>query len=102
MDDLISRQAAIDALNEVSEHYTEKGRTWHPHVDFMVEAIKEVPTIDAVPVVRCKDCKYRTSDNKFGWVCDNDSADPYDTGRMPEDDDWFCADGERRDDGSES
>lgn len=45
MDDLISRKAAIDALNDVSEHYTEKGREWHPHVDFMVEAIKEVPSV---------------------------------------------------------
>ena len=44
MDDCISRQAAIDALQEVSEHYTEKGREWHPHVNFMVDAIKELPS----------------------------------------------------------
>ncbi len=43
-DDLISRQAAIDALNEVSEHYTEKGREWHPHVNFMTLAIYELPS----------------------------------------------------------
>ena len=42
--DLISRQAAIDALNDVSEHYTEEGREWHPHVDFMVIAIKHLPS----------------------------------------------------------
>lgn len=44
MNDLISRQAAIDALNEVSEHYTDKGREWHPHVNFMVEAIEALPS----------------------------------------------------------
>lgn len=43
-DDLISRQAAIEALNEVSEHYTEKGREWHPHVNFMTLAIYELPS----------------------------------------------------------
>lgn len=44
MDDLISRQAALDALKDVSEHYTDKGREWHPHVDFMVEAIQYLPS----------------------------------------------------------
>lgn len=44
--DLISRQAAIDALNEVSKHYTDKGREWHPHVDFMVQAIEDLPSAD--------------------------------------------------------
>lgn len=44
MSDLIERQAAIDALKDVSEHYTDKGREWHPHVDFMVEAIQDLPS----------------------------------------------------------
>lgn len=44
MSDLISRHAAIDALKDVSEHYTDKGREWHPHVDFMVEAIQDLPS----------------------------------------------------------
>lgn len=44
MSDFISRQAAIDALKDVSEHYTDKGREWHPHVDFMVEAIQDLPS----------------------------------------------------------
>ena len=44
--------------------------------------ISEAPTIDAVPVVRCKDCKYFET-----RLCENE--DNYD--------DWFCADGERKD-----
>lgn len=43
------------------------------------------PTIDAVPVVRCKDCKYH-DDEKGKNFCD--------CGNRP--DDWFCAGGERR------
>ena len=44
--------------------------------------ISNAPTIDAVPVVRCKDCKYFKT-----RLCENE--DNYD--------DWFCADGERKD-----
>ena len=47
--DVISRQAAIEALQEVSEHYTEKGREWHPHVNFMVDAIKGLPPVTPQP-----------------------------------------------------
>ena len=43
--------------------------------------IDRAPTIDAVPVVRCKDCKYFKT-----RLCENE--DNYD--------DWFCADGERK------
>ena len=44
--------------------------------------ISEAPTVDAVPVVRCKDCKYFKT-----RLCENE--DNYDG--------WFCADGERKD-----
>ena len=43
--------------------------------------IDKAPTVDAVPVVRCKDCKYFKT-----RLCENE--DNYD--------DWFCADGERK------
>ena len=65
--------------------------------------VKGMPTIDAVPVVRCKDCKhYRDS---IGW-CDEHSyfrdsdGDPCGPDESP---DWrmfsrddFCSDGVRR------
>ena len=44
--------------------------------------IRRRPTIDAVPVIRCKDCKYFQT-----RLCENENN--YD--------DWFCADGERKD-----
>ena len=47
----------------------------------VLEELDAAPTIDAVPVVRCKDCKYFKT-----RLCENE--DNYD--------DWFCADGERK------
>ena len=47
---------------------------------FLAEDIS--PTIDAVSVVRCKDCKWRYPDGN----CDYGNKDG----------DWFCADGERK------
>lgn len=51
-------------------------------------ALDEMPTIDAVPVVRCKDCKYWERDAIFkdGWCRGKQQGNP----------EWFCADGERR------
>lgn len=66
--------------------------------------IDDAPTIDAVPVVRCKDCKHRILNTHYGDKnylpikarCELDTGDPYSYGRPAERDDWFCADGERR------
>ena len=52
MSDYISRQAAIDALNELSEHYTEKGREWHPHIDHVLFEIQSLPSADVRENVR--------------------------------------------------
>ena len=67
------------------------------------------PTVDAIPVVRCKDCKHKPIDNR---EMDNDMtgfAIEFPDGLCPcqcEDgwynwyptNDWFCGNGERRDD----
>ena len=51
--------------------------------------IRKRPTIDAVPVVRCKDCKYH-EDEEIGMVyCPNALG-----GWVAEN--WFCAEGERK------
>ena len=44
--------------------------------------IRKRPTIDAVPVVRCKDCKHRFEDSWCEYVDDNDN--------------FYCARGERK------
>ena len=83
MDDLISRQAAIDELGISDEDIV------------FEEMLEDAPTVDAVPVVRCKDCKHgRKSQHQDGnnpyWVCLN-----WDSGT---DEDGYCHHGEREDD----
>ena len=56
-------------------------------VPMQMDKLQFVYTSDVVNVVRCKDCKYR-------W--DPIQCDMYSEG-MVTPDDWFCADGERRD-----
>ena len=44
--------------------------------------LDKFPTIDAVPVVRCKDCKHRFKDSWCEYVDDDDN--------------FYCARGERK------
>ena len=71
------------------------------------DEIDRTPTIDAVPVVRCKDCKHRpidTGGHNYGqdlFFPDEDEC-PCQCGDqwyswMPSDD-WFCPNGERKTD----
>lgn len=53
------------------------------------DRIEALPTVDAVPVVRCKDCKHTKEDGCGAIYCK-----VWDRWEMPED--YFCADGERR------
>ena len=57
MNDLISRQAAIDALQELKL----KTRKYAMTDDVIDYFLKKLPTADVVEVVRCKDCKHYTS-----------------------------------------
>lgn len=64
-----------------------------------VDKLKFVYVSEMQPVVRCRDCKYY---DRRCFTCENDvlliKID--DCGCHPPfrvDDDWFCADGERRD-----
>ena len=71
------------------------------HWRFMVpaEKIKDYPTVDAVPVVRCKDCRHwadnyvKTPSGKFvkNHYCSRGVTSAWS--------EWFCADGEREKDG---
>lgn len=67
--------------------------------------IDSVPAADVVEVVRCKDCKHRRVNEHYGEkgylrikaMCELDTGDPFELSRCASDDDWFCADGERKD-----
>ena len=60
-----------------------------------IEEINNAPTIDAVPVVRCKDCKYYTIPTK-----PYKSTTPYclRKAKTKMQSDGFCSCGERKDD----
>ena len=62
-------------------------------VDKLFNKIKDAPTIDAVPVVRCKDCKhYKFADNRaLGMPVKRCEW----TGFEDVDDNDFCSRGER-------
>ena len=75
-DALVERMATVYHDTDLRAHYTE-----------IMRAIMEQPTVDAVPVVRCKDCVYRHSDTDFGKPCNEVETRGI----------WFCAYGKRRD-----
>ena len=66
-------------------------------VPAIIELIEKQPIVDAVEVVRCKDCKHRSklaSEDSYGvedWVCNHDC------GCAQCNDDDFCRYGERKD-----
>jgi hypothetical protein len=72
MDDLINRRVAIDALRAIKhglweidipsptvpeyvEHH-EQIKNMMEIVDGWIKRVKEEPAVDAVPVIRCRDC----------------------------------------------
>lgn len=59
---------------------------------FLDEAIS--PTIDAVPVVRCKDCKFRQG--RVSRIIDGKECNYCEMVKGYKPADWFCADGERK------
>ena len=77
-----------DALLEKMNHRRDYvGRPSDP-----VCLVEDAPTIDAVPVVRCRNCKYYDTDgcnDGFGW-CERSGRDH---GSM---DDHYCSDGEMK------
>lgn len=101
MDELIRKQTILNMIDNLQ--FGDCG-TATERLTKLYDAVENQPSVDAVEVVRCKDCKYRPisygdehdlcfpeeyhcpcqcDDNWYSW--------------MPKDD-FFCARGERRDD----
>lgn len=112
MADLIDRQAAISEIEEYADRLQMVNWKENPGVPYKVHAlnwcvntIRDFPPTDAVEVVRCKDCKHRWVNEHYGEkgymkikaMCSLDTDDPFELGRNAYDDNWFCADGERKD-----
>lgn len=70
---------------------------WNTAIEAVVE---NAPTIDAVPVVRCRECKYwhrsLSPDGKIEYFNFSGCTKMHDG--YP---DFYCADGQRREDGDE-
>lgn len=92
---LINANALIEIL---SDRYSQKIDTDRPiatGIDLAIGIINDSPTIDAVPVVRCKNCKHLETlyagDTAIGH-CDLGERETL--GCKPDD---FCSYGERKD-----
>lgn len=89
MDDYISRQVALNLLTKWADGYN----YIEVETQSAINEFEQLPSVDAVEVVRCKDCKHRYIDgeNVRYNVCDLNH-------NKVQGDDWYCADGERKPD----
>ena len=95
MADLIDRQAAKEAFEwadaDVCEEYDDcTGCDWGFGLTTVKDVLNKLPTVDAVEVVRCKDCKHRADE----WECGNYLCNLKMIGFVRAND--FCSYGERR------
>ena len=92
MDDLIRRQDAADFLCDWCGICSKEKRNIM-ECDDIAPNFANIPSVDAVEVVRCKDCKYFD-----GECCDRyaDETLGYSHSTQPN---FFCAVGERKTDG---
>ena len=100
------RLGDLDALKETKYVYHDNGEVGERlYISF--DEIDNAPTIDAVPVVRCKDCKWwegkrwdSSSDPQYGYchACKHAHySEHWEISiRRQYKADWFCADGERQ------
>lgn len=82
---LIDAKAGKKRFNAIAQPAEYKGVI---HMVVPIREIDKLPTIDAVPVVRCKDCKWR---HTKACIYEFIKA-------VPREDNDFCSDGERRSD----
>lgn len=74
MNDLIKQQAVIDKLNEIqkgiiqtSECYTSTVELVEA-IDYIQQEIYELPTVEAKPVVHCRDCCFLEVCKTSQWL----------------------------------
>ena len=87
---LINREALLsfekmdaDLCATCGEHHT---------AEDVIMMIKTAPTVDAVPVVRCRECKHRGTDDCIFHI----KGEPADEELLLKLDNDFCSYGERR------
>lgn len=92
MRDLIDRQAVLRKMESVMDM-----QELYLPIHFKEMVIDDAPTVDAVEVVRCKDCKYNPkAERRYD---DDDPIFCFDWCWYMEGKDGYCCEGKRRDDG---
>ena len=86
---LIDREALLSFEKMDAELCATCGE--HHTAEDVIMMIKTAPTVDAVPVVRCRECKYRFKNNGHS----KDGCPIIDANIWMDDDD-FCSHGERK------
>lgn len=98
---MIDADALLSEGIKVSCGFNDNGLIMIPMRD-VNKSIKNAPTVDAVEVVRCKDCKHGILDEEEGlWMCvftaDYDEELGVFHGFIQHNTaDYYCADGERK------
>lgn len=83
----------VDALHREFIDFIRASNNKTPNWNDAVSLVGSAPTVDAVEVVRCEDCKHfkkPLSPDMWGWCKKMDNKATVE--------DWYCADGERKDD----
>ena len=80
--------ADADVCEEFPDSYCEFGFSREK----IRELLRDIPTVDTVPVVRCRECRYRFKNNGH-----DKSGCPIIDANIWMDDDDFCSHGERKD-----
>lgn len=81
MSDLISREALIETLVKADKTYNNEAHGGYVVSRDVIDEVRYAPSVDAVEVVRCKDCKYYKT-----ALCTNEDNHSS----------FYCADGERK------
>ena len=85
-----------DALMDVIRQHEYRLATKQGSIDYgmftlgIQQAVDEQPTVDAVPVIRCRECKHCDPEN---YHCDHPMSTNAPLSRKPDD---FCSYGERK------
>lgn len=84
MCDYMQQPCEQDERAIIGAYYTAYSKSYH--------MAKDAPTVDAVPVVRCGECKHWIRNEDYSYVgrCELWNVDF--------ENDFYCADGERKDD----
>ena len=70
MSDYISIQEAIEKINERARETFTLALGYEHYLGALhdvADDLRQIPTVDAVPVVRCKDCSHYRTNNTMGY-----------------------------------